>query len=111
VSYQRRHGVIAKIWKTKLVTDDRGNQLKIFDENDYEFVSVAQIPQRSGRAEVVGQVAINVVRIIVDPNLVGVDLWARVELNGVLWDIVTPPAYHHGTRHTRHWSIDLRERG
>lgn len=110
MSYQRRRGVEAKVWKTKLVTDNRGNQVKVSDPNDYTTVTVAQIPQRSQRAEVPGQTAINVVRIIVDPNIPDVDLWSTVELNGKLWDIMTPPSYHHGTRHTRHWSLDLRER-
>jgi len=77
------------------------------------------IPQRSARAEVPGQAGINVTRVLMDSDLpvrlenVGtgeVGLWGRVEWNGSAWDIVTPPAYHHGTRHTRHWTIDIRER-
>lgn len=110
MSYQRRRGIVAKVWKTEVVTDARGNKVKVANPDNYEYVTVAQIPQRSARAEVPGQVAINVVRIIVDPNIADVDLWSRVELNGRQWDIMTPPAYHHGTRHTRHWSLDLRER-
>jgi hypothetical protein len=111
VSYQRRRGVIAKVWKTKTVVDNRGNVVKMPDlESEPELVTVAQIPQRSARAEVPGQAIINVVRIIVNPNLTDVNLWSRVEFNGKQWDLVTPPSYHHGTRHTRHWSIDLRER-
>ena len=54
--------------------------------------------------------AINVVRLIMDPNIQDMDLWSRVEFNDRQWDVVTPPGYHHGTRHTRHWSIDVRER-
>lgn len=99
-----------KVWKTETVIDDRGNEVRTWDPDNYTTVTVAQIPQRSQRAEVPGQVAINVVRIIVDPNIPDVDLWSRVEMNGRQWDIMTPPAYHHGTRHTRHWSLDLRER-
>lgn len=48
--------------------------------------------------------------MIVDADLDDVDLWSRVEWNGKQWDIVTPPAYRHGSRKVRHWSIDLRER-
>lgn len=110
MSYQRRRGVVAKVWKTKKVTDARGNEVKVADPNDFEYVTVAQIPQRSARAEVPGQVIINVVRLILDPNIEDMDIWSRVEFNGKQWDIVTPPSYHHGTRHTRHWSIDVRER-
>ena len=110
MSYQRRRGVKVKVWKTKEVTDNRGSKVRVPDLTTYIEETVAQIPQRSARAEVPGQAEINVVRIIIDPNIKDVDLWSRVELNGKLWDIVTPPAYHHGTRHTRHWSLDLRER-
>lgn len=110
MSYQRRRGVRVKVYKTKTVTDSRGNSVKMWDPNNYEYVTAAQIPQRSARAEVPGQVVINVVRLIVDPNIKDMDIWSRVEFGGKQWDIVTPPSYHHGTRHTRHWSIDIRER-
>lgn len=68
------------------------------------------IPQRSARAEVAGQQAINIVRIGVTHDLSDVGLWSQVDWNGSRWDVVTPPAYRHGTPHVRHWSIDLRER-
>lgn len=110
MTYQRRRGQIAKVWKTKPILDNRGNLVKVADPDDFETVTVAQAPQRSARAEVPGQVAINVIRILCDANVEGVDLWSRVEFQGKQWDVVTPPAYHHGTRHTRHWSIDIRER-
>ncbi len=110
MSYQRRRGVRAKVWKTETVIDARGNKVKVANPNKYEWVTVAQIPQRSARAEVPGQAVINIVRLIVDPDIKDVDIWSRVEFNGRQWDIVTPPAYHHGTRHTRHWSLDVRER-
>lgn len=110
MSYQRRRGVVVKVWKTKDTIDARGNHVRVFDPDNYEFVTAAQIPQRSARAEVPGQVVINVVRLIIDPNVKDMDIWSKVEFNGSEWDIVTPPSYHHGTRHTRHWSIDVRER-
>lgn len=110
MSMQRRRGKLAQIWKTGLVTDNRGNVVRVADaEGPYEY-PVAQVPQRSARAEVPGQQAINVIRILVDAEIPDVDLWSRVVLNGRQWDIVTPPALHYGTRRTRHWSIDLRER-
>ena len=110
MTHQRRRGVTAKVWKTRESIDDRGNKVRVADPNDYEYVTVAQIPQRSASAEVPGQMVINVVRLIVDPNIRDMDIWSRVEFNGKEWDVVTPPSYHHGTRHTRHWSIDVRER-
>ncbi|WP_380043497.1 hypothetical protein [Kribbella deserti] len=110
MSAQRRRGQVAKVWKTKIVTDRRGNHTRGADPDSPHIVRAAFIPQRSARAEVPGQQQINVTRMIVAAHLTDVDLWSRVEWNGRHWDIVTPPAYHHGTRHTRHWSLDIRER-
>lgn len=110
MSVQRRRGLEIKIWKTVEVTDQRGNRVKRAVEDGPHVVRCAFIPQRSARAEVPGQQQINVARIIVDADLPDVSLWSRVEVHGSMWDPVTPPQYHHGTRRTRHWSIDVRER-
>jgi hypothetical protein len=110
VSHQRRRGQTARIWKMVLITDSRGNQTLVADPTSPHEVRAAFIPQRSSRAEVPGQQQINVIRMVVDADLADVGLWSRVEYNGGQWDVVTPPMYHHGTRRTRHWSIDLRER-
>ena len=110
MSVQRRRGMAAKVWKIKTITDNRGNQVHIADEDGPHEVRAAFIPQRSAKAEVPGQMQINITRMIVSAELEGVDLWSRVEWQGKQWDVVTPPAYHHGTRHTRHLSIDIRER-
>lgn len=107
---QRRRGLPAKIWKTATTIDNRGNRVKAAQMDGPHAVTVWIFPQRSAKAEVPGQQHINVVRIGCDANLEGVELWSRVEFLGKEWDVVTPPAYHHGTRHTRHWSIDVRER-
>ncbi|MEU8327313.1 phage head-tail adapter protein [Micromonospora sp. NPDC048839] len=107
---QRRRGQLAKVWKTQTVTDNRGNVVKVAQADGPHIVRAAFIPQRSARAEVPGQQQINVVRMLVTADLTDVDLWSRVEWNGKQWDVVTPPSHHHGTRRTRHWSIDLRER-
>lgn len=109
-SMQRRRGIPIRIYPTRIETDNRGSETKFPDLDNPIDTRAAWIPQRSARAEVVGQVEINVVRVIVTHELPGVDLWSMVEALGTTWDVVTPPAYHHGTRHTRHWSIDLRER-
>lgn len=107
---QRRRGIPATIWKARYHTDNRGNEILVADADGPHQVRCALIPQRSARAEVPGQQQINITRMIVDANLEGVELWSRVEMLGKVWDIVTPPAYHHGERRTRHWSIDVRER-
>jgi hypothetical protein len=109
VSVQRKRGQVAIVYPEKIVTDSRDNEHRVPDLENGITVRAAFIPQRSARAEVPGQQHINVTRMIVDvlPN---VSLWSCVDWDGKSWDVVTPPAYHHGTRHTRHWSIDLRER-
>lgn len=108
---QRRRGQPVKVWPTKKTTDRRGNEVLIADmEAEPTHLTAAVIPQRSSKAEVPGQQQIDVVRLIVDPHIEGLTLWSVVEYQGDYWDIVTPPAYHHGSRNTRHWSIDIRRR-
>jgi hypothetical protein len=110
VSVQRRRGETARIWKMVKTTDQRNNETLRPDPLSPHTVRAAFIPQRSSRAEVPGQQQINVVRMLVPADLPDVGLWSRVEWAGREWDIVTPPALHVGTRRTRHWSIDIRER-
>lgn len=110
MTYQRRRGIPALIWKNIERTDARGNKQLVAEADGPHSVTVWVYPQRSAKAEVPGQQKINIVRIGVAADLEDVDLWSRVQLQGKMWDVVTPPAYHHGTRHTRHWSIDIRER-
>jgi hypothetical protein len=107
---QRRRGLPAKIWKVEDQEDSRGNIHKVAVPNDPYIITIWVYPQRSARAEVPGQQRINVVRIGVPGHIQGLDLWTRLEFQDRQWDVVTPPSYHHGTRHTRHWSIDVRER-
>lgn len=107
---QRRRGQAVKIWRTTTITDRRGNTVIIADDDGPHEVKAAVIPQRSARAEVAGQVQINVLRLLVSADLDDVNLWSRVEYAGKQWDVVSPPALHYGTRRTRHWSIDIRER-
>ncbi|QXE37124.1 phage head-tail adapter protein [Streptomyces sp. GMY02] len=110
MSVQRRRGQKARVWKTTEIVDNRGNTVIVADPEGPIEVTAAFIPQRSARAEVPGQQQINVTRMIVDSHLEGVSLWSLVEHAGRQWDVVSPPAYHHGDRRTRHWSIDIRER-
>jgi hypothetical protein len=111
VSLQRRRGQTARIWKTAFVTDNRGNVVVTPGADGPHEVRAVFLPQRSARAEVPGQQQINVMRMLVPPDLPDVNLWSRVEWGGAQWDIVSPPAYHHGIRRaTRHWSIDIRQR-
>lgn len=118
MSYQRKRGLPVKIWPIHTLTDDRGNEQKVVNLDAPPIRTKGWIfAQRSSRAEVPGQQKINVVRIGIDADLTnvelasGAELYGRVEYMGKLWDVVAPPAYHHGSsRHTRHWSVDIRER-
>jgi hypothetical protein len=107
---QRKRGLPAKVWKVTKQTDARGNELKIAVEDDAYDVTVWVYPQRSAKGEVPGQLSINVVRLGIPAVYDDLDLWTRVEFMGKQWDVVTPPSYHHGNRHTRHWTLDVRER-
>jgi hypothetical protein len=109
-THQRRRGIPATLYPIVEKTDRRGNKVLAPDLESPVTTRVWIFPQRSARAELPGQMEINVVRIGTDYNLGEVGLWSHVDFLGKTWDVVTPPAYHHGTRQVRHWSMDLRER-
>lgn len=110
VSIQRRRGHLVTIFPSKTVTDSRSNSLDVVDWDTPHILRAAVIPQRSAKAEVPGQLAINVVRLICRADIPDVTLQSRVVWDGRHWDIAAPPSLHTGTRATRHWSIDIRER-
>lgn len=109
-SMQRRRGQSATVYPYREVTDRRGHRVRVVDEDNPVVVVAAFIPDRSSRAELPGQQQIHVVKMIVRDDVAGCELWAQVEWRGSRWDVVTPPAYHHGTRHTRHVTVSLRRR-
>lgn len=108
-SLQRRRGIEIKFHKVTEVTDKRGNRTKMAT-GETVTVRGAVVPDRSSRAEVPGQMEINVLRIITDSDLPDVSIWSRVEMMGTWWDPVTPPEMHRGTTLTRHWSFLVRRR-
>lgn len=112
MSYQRRHGQAVQIWSRKLTEDKRGNETLAVDMTAAPWTGrAAGIPQRSSKAEMPGQQQIDVVRLILPPNLPeDCGLWARVKYLDDFWDVAAPPAYHHGSRRTRHWSMEIRRR-
>lgn len=110
MSYQRRRGLPVTFYRQKLVTDARNNEVLTVDYDAPITTTAAIFAQRSSKAEVPGQQEIDVVRLMVDWRLPDVDLWSRVVFMGREWDIAAPPAYHHGTRATRHLSVDIRKR-
>lgn len=110
MTQQRRHGQTIVLYRSKMITDDRGNHIQIVDMDNSYTTRGWVIPQRSSRAELPGQQDLNVRRIGVPADFPGVDSWSRVLWDGATWDVVAPPARHHGERHVRHWSIDIRRR-
>lgn len=107
---QRRMGMPAIVYRSKVITDNRGNQQRVVDlENPHE-IRVWAAPQRSSKASVPGQMDVDVMRLGTTADLEGVDTWSQVDFRGARWDVVAPAAYHHGTRDVRHWSIDCRRR-
>lgn len=108
---QRRRGQSIIVYPRMKTIDGRGNEYLTPDLSKPRAMTAAVVPQRSSKAEIPGQQQIDVVRLIVDPDLApDVGLWGRVHYAGEDWDIAAPPAYHHGSRGTRHWSIDIRRR-
>ena len=108
-SLQRRRGSILRVHTVRTVEDHRGNAIVTPDGPAIE-VRAAIIPDRSARAEVPGQMHIDVVKAITEADLSDVNLWSRVELDGRVWDVVAPPERHVGRRATRHWCLTLRAR-
>lgn len=105
---RKRRGQVIRYWRSTTTTNLRGDKVERPLDGPHEARAWV-IPQRSSRAEVPGQGEINVIRMGVDYDL-DVDLWSRIEWDGRLWDVVSPPALRYGTRHTRHRTIDIRRR-
>lgn len=112
MSYQRKRNAIpARFHPVVKRIDGRGNERKLHDPDTYIDTTVWVFPQRGAKAEVTGQQTVNVVRIGCQIDMPGVELGARVLFLDKEWDVVSPPSWHHGvSRHTRHYSMDVRER-
>ena len=111
-SLQRRgpNRVEVTFERAKPTVDLRGNTTILSDPNDTYTTFAAWMPERSSRAEVPGQQQIDVARLIVDADIPDVNLWSAVHVRGGVWDIVSPPEFHNGTRRLRHWSVFIRRR-
>ena len=106
---QRKRGQVARIYTVTKHTDARGNVVEV-PTTEFLEVRGAFTPDRSARAELPGQQQVNVVRMITNSDLSGVNLWSRVSWSGIWWDVVAPPSWHFGARQTKHWSLILRQR-
>lgn len=109
-SYQRRRGQFVNVYPVTTQKDARGNEHVVADMDNPIQVRAVFVPTRSAVAEVPGQQQIDVTRMIVRHDVPNVDMWSKVEWQGYLWDVVAPPSYHHGTRQTRHYTLDIRRR-
>lgn len=71
-------------------------------------------PERAQRAEVPGQVEVNILELRLEyrPDLEGINSWWRLEFDDKAWDVVGPPTIRKFTvRQTRHIALHVRERG
>ena len=109
MSIQRDRGEAARIYQVATAEDSRGNSVEAVVD---EFIEVrgAFSPDRSDRAEIPGQQQVRVFTMITSADLTNVSLWSIVKWRDLWWDIVSPPAWHIGDRHTRHWSLSIRQR-
>lgn len=103
--------MLALIYPVESMTDRRGNQsFQVTKGSIPKPIRVVQSADRSARAEVPGQMDIDVVTLITGSNLKGVNLFSRVFWNDDWWDLVAPPARRYGTRFTKHWTLTCRRR-
>jgi len=115
-SYQRKYGGrTATIYPRALSTDNiMGNEEWVVDWDNPVVRPYAGWWLRSSRAEVPGQLTIDIRRIVVDfLETDDFNVWGAVELSdepGDIWDITAPPQIHWGVRGVRHLTFDLRRR-
>ncbi len=109
MTIQRRRGRTAQIYSVEEITDRRGNRTQV-PGGTPTTVTAWAIPDRGARAELPGQQQVRIVKLGTRHDISGVNIWSRVRWDGEWWDIVEPPAEHWGTRHVRHWSLQLRWR-
>ena len=112
MTYQRQHGQPIKVWVTERVTDSRGNVLITCDTSKPPLHERAVfVPDRASRAEIAGQLEIDVYRAIVRQDVTNISSWSIIEWEGHKWDVISPPERRHGVRrHTRHWTMLVRRR-
>jgi hypothetical protein len=83
------------LYLTILSTDNRDQDVKVADMAN-------PTPARAAFVSSTGDTVI----MLIDPLPDGLDTYSRVEWNGGMYN-VTPPGYHHGERHTHHWTAKL----
>lgn len=112
--HRQRGGRYAFLYPRVEVTDSRGNKVWQPDMT----ATPKKVPysgqyDRSQTAEVPGQQVLEYRNIQVPWTLPEPNVWGAVILSdepGRVWDIDAPPAQRWGTRHVRHYTINLRLR-
>ena len=111
MSVQRtRSQELATIYRAITVVDNRGNESVQPTMDNPHVVRVHAAPDRSARAEVPGEMQIDVLTLRIPYMLADVNLRSRVFFREDWWDVVAPPADHGGSRHVRHSTITIRRR-
>ena len=112
MSIQRRRGERIKVWPVVATTDTRGNPGRLrpnLDVDPYK-IRASVTPIRSSKAELPGQLDIEVYLVTYQDPLPGVESQSRIEWRGDQWDVTSTPVLHTGTRATRHWSLEMQGR-
>lgn len=96
------------VYPEETVVNARGQAVKRPSETPVE-VRITSSTQRSGDAELPGQVSIKLLRCIARDVPAG--SWARVVYRGEEYDIAAPPRHTPGaSRNTQHWEFTIRSR-
>jgi len=111
MSVQRRgrNAQDAIVYKTTTITDDRGNEQVVVSDEGIN-IKAAFIPRSTREISTAGQAVHEAYTMIVRADIPDVGTWSTVEWRGEFWDVISPPEYHHGTRHVRHWTVEIRKR-
>ena len=96
MTVQRRRGQDCVLYLTILTTDKRGNEVKSAD-------MAHPTPARAAFVSNTGDAV--TMNINATP---GLDTYSRVEWNGGMYNVGVPAVYSSLSRHTRHWSVELK---
>lgn len=107
-SMQRRRGEKIRLYRATETRDRRGNRTKV-PLGEYIDVRCHESHDRSNRAEVPGQLEIDMIQVRL-PVDVHAELWTVAKYRDSWWDVSAPPARRVGNRHTAHQTAILRKR-
>lgn len=106
---QRRTGEWVTLYTARREVSARGAPMLVVDPDSGVKFRCTEQPERSSRAELPGQLGIEMVRIDI-PWETPASLWGAAYFRDGWWDVQNPPAVLPGSRHVRHKQIVLRRR-